>query len=204
MKQQNFILIISSPSGAGKTSLSKQLLKEDPKLCLSISTTTRKKRPGEEEGKDYCFVETEEFSEMLLKGEFLENAEVFGNYYGSPKKYVLEKLDNGYDVLFDVDWQGAQALKEKLGSLVVSVFILPPSLEELEKRLKSRGQDSLEVVAHRMERAKSEISKYNLYDYVLINKDFDLTLSRILAIITAERLRRSDFSQFVDNMMKQE
>jgi guanylate kinase len=202
MEQQNFILIISSPSGAGKTSLSKQLLKADPRLCPSISATTRKKRAGEIEGQDYYFVEKPEFSEMLLKGEFLENAEVFDNHYGSPKKHVFASLANGRDVLFDIDWQGAQTLKEKLGSLVVSVFILPPSLQELEIRLNSRGQDSSEVIARRMERAKIEISKYDLYDYVLINKDFDKTLARISTIIAAERLRHFDFSQFVNDMMK--
>ncbi len=202
MKQENFILIISSPSGAGKTSLSRQLLKEDPRLCLSVSATTRKMRPGEVEGKDYYFIDIKEYKEMLLNKEFLEDAQVFDNYYGSPKKHIMDKLQEGKDILFDIDWQGAQTLKEKLGPLVVSIFILPPSMSELKRRLKSRGQDSDEVVNRRMERAKAEISKYGLYDYVLINKDFDKTLARISSIIDAERLRFFDFSKFVEDLMK--
>jgi guanylate kinase len=202
MKQENFILIISSPSGAGKTSLSRQLLKEDSRLCLSVSATTRKIRPGEVEGKDYYFIDIKEYKEMLLNKEFLEDAQVFDNYYGSPKKHIMDKLQEGKDILFDIDWQGAQTLKEKLGPLVVSIFILPPSMSELKRRLKSRGQDSDEVVDRRMERAKAEISKYGLYDYVLINKDFDKTLARISSIIAAERLRFFDFSKFVEDLMK--
>jgi guanylate kinase len=202
MKQENFILIISSPSGAGKTSLSRQLLKEDPRLCLSISATTRKMRPGEIDGKDYHFIDMKKYEEMLAKDEFLEDAKVFDNYYVSPKKPVMDKLQEGKDILFDIDWQGAQTLKEKLGPLVVSIFILPPSLSELKRRLKSRAQDPSKVIDRRMERAKAEISKYGLYDYVLINKDFDKTLSRISSIIAAERLRFFDFSKFVEEMMQ--
>lgn len=202
MKQENFILIISSPSGAGKTSLSTQLLKEDSRLCLSVSATTRKIRPGEIDGKDYHFIDMEQYESMLANNEFLEHAKVFDNYYGSPKKAVMDKLKEGKDILFDVDWQGAQTLKEKLGPLVVSIFILPPSLSELKRRLKNRAQDPDEVINLRMERAKTEISKYGLYDYVLINKDFDKTLARISSIIAAERLRFFDFSKFVEEMMQ--
>ncbi len=202
MKQENFILIISSPSGAGKTSLSRQLLKEDSRLCLSVSATTRKIRPGEIDGKDYHFINMEQYESMLANNEFLEHAKVFDNYYGSPKKAVMDKLKEGKDILFDVDWQGAQTLKEKLGPLVVSIFILPPSLSELKRRLKNRAQDPDEVINLRMERAKAEISKYGLYDYVLINKDFDKTLARISSIIAAERLRFFDFSKFVEEMMQ--
>lgn len=202
MKQENFILIISSPSGAGKTSLSRQLLKEDSRLCLSVSATTRKIRPGEIDGKDYHFIDMEQYESMLANNEFLEHAKVFDNYYGSPKKAVMDKLKEGKDILFDVDWQGAQTLKEKLGPLVVSIFILPPSLSELKRRLKNRAQDPDEVINLRMERAKAEISKYGLYDYVLINKDFDKTLARISSIIAAERLRFFDFSKFVEEMMQ--
>jgi guanylate kinase len=202
MKQENFILIISSPSGAGKTSLSRQLLKEDPRLCLSVSATTRKIRPGEIDGKDYHFIDMKQYESMLANDEFLEDAKVFDNYYGSPKKPVMDKLKEGKDILFDIDWQGAQTLKEKLGPLVVSIFILPPSLSELKRRLKNRAQDPDEVINLRMERAKAEISKYGLYDYVLINKDFDKTLARISSIIAAERLRFFDFSKFVEEMMQ--
>ena len=159
MKQENFILIISSPSGAGKTSLSTQLLKEDSRLCLSVSVTTRKIRPGEIDGKDYHFIDMKQYESMLANNEFLEHAKVFDNYYGSPKKAVMDKLKEGKDILFDVDWQGAQNLKEKLGPLVVSIFILPPSLSELKRRLKNRAQDTDEVINLRMERAK--FSKYN-------------------------------------------
>ena len=201
VKQQNFILIISSPSGTGKTSISKRIISDDPNIKLSISVTTRPKRSSEEEGIDYYFVDQAQFEKMRAQDEFLEYAKVFGNYYGSPKQNVIDQLSKGNEVLFDIDWQGALALKEKLGRLVVSIFILPPSLAEQERRLKLRGQDSDEVVANRMEESKFEMSHYNLYDYVLINKDFDKTLSRIKAIIKAERLKHMDFSKFVEEMI---
>lgn len=201
MKQQNFILVISSPSGAGKTSISQQLLKDDPKLTVSTSVTTRPMRPGEKDGREYFFVDEKKFTQMQDNGEFIECAKVFENYYGSPKQSILDKLDAGYDVLFDIDWQGEQILKEKFGNRLVSIFILPPSLNELENRLHKRGQDTDEVIALRMARAKAEISKYHLYDYVLINKDFDKTLDRITSIIAAERLRHFDFSKFVEQII---
>lgn len=202
MKQQNFILVISSPSGAGKTSIVKEILASDPRFTHSISVTTRPKRPGEVDGKDYFFITEQEFLKMKEEDLLLEDAKVFGNYYGSPKQYVLDKISNGFDVLFDVDWQGAHNLKEKLGQLIVSIFILPPSISELERRLKMRGQDSDEVIAKRMSEARSEIIHYDEYDYVLINKDLDKTLARIKTIIAAERLRHFDFSKFVENIMK--
>jgi guanylate kinase len=201
MKQQNFILIISSPSGAGKTSLSKQILKMDNRFVSSVSVTTRPKRSLEKDGVDYYFINKQEFERLKEQDELLEYAEVFDNNYGSPKQYVLDKIHDGYDVLFDIDWQGAQTLKQKLGDLVVSIFILPPSLEELENRLITRGEDSAEVIKKRMLQAKSEISHYDVYDYVLINKDFDKTLARIFTIIDAERLRNFDFSQFVEEIV---
>lgn len=202
MKQQNFILVISSPSGAGKTSIVKEILLRDPKFTHSISVTTRSKRAGEIDGKDYYFIKEAEFEKMKEEDLLLEDAKVFGNYYGSPKQYVLDKISNGFDVLFDVDWQGAHNLKEKLGSLIVSIFILPPSITELEKRLKLRGQDSDEIIVKRMSEARSEIIHYDEYDYVLINKDFDKTLTRIQTIIAAERLRHFDFSKFVEKIMQ--
>jgi guanylate kinase len=202
MKQENFILVISSPSGAGKTSLAKSILNKDPNFVSSISVTTRAKRPGEVDGQDYYFVSKEEFDLMNNENQLLEDAKVFGNYYGSPKQHVLDKMKNGYDVLFDIDWQGAHTLKEKLGDLMVSIFILPPSLAELEQRLRARGQDSEEVVQERMNQAKEEIIHYDEYDYVLINKDFDKTLERISTIIASERLRHFDYSIFVDEIMK--
>ncbi len=201
MKQQNFILIISSPSGTGKTSISKRIISDDPNIKLSISATTRPKRSLEVDGKDYYFVDQTQFEKMRTQDEFLEHAKVFGNYYGSPKQNVIDQLSSGHEVLFDIDWQGALALKEKLGRLVVSIFILPPSLNEQERRLRLRAQDSDEVVAKRMEESKFEMSHYNLYDYVLINKDFDKTLSRIQTIIKTERLKHIDFSRFVEEMM---
>ena len=201
MKQQNFILIISSPSGAGKSSLVKHLLLRDPRFTNSVSVTTRQKRIGEVDGKDYYFVTQEQFEMMKNEDQLLEFAEVFGNNYGSPKQHVLDKISEGYDVIFDIDWQGAHILKEKLGELVVSIFVLPPSMKELEKRLKLRGQDSEEIISNRMAQASSEITHYDEYDYVLINKDFDKTLSRIYTIIAAERLRHFDFSKFVEKIM---
>jgi guanylate kinase len=201
MAQQNFILILSSPSGAGKTSLAKQLILEDPRFVPSVSATTRAKRPLEVDKKDYYFVTPEKFKEMQDRDELLESVKVFDHYYGSPRQHIIDKMSEGHDVLFDIDWQGAQILKEKLGPMVVSIFILPPSMTELERRLRARGQDSEEVVQRRMEQAASEISHYDVYDYVLINNEFDKTLARINSIIAAERLRHFDFSKFVKNIM---
>ena len=200
MKQKNFIIVISSPSGAGKTSLTKQLLVNDKKLTLSISVTTRPKRPGEVDGKDYLFVSKEKFDQMHENDEFAEHALVYGNYYGSLKQQIIDKLNQGTDVLFDVDWQGAKSLKEKFNDQVVTIFILPPSLAELKTRLKKRAQDSDEVVESRMEKAKSDISKYNLYDYVLINQNFDLALAEISIIIEAERFKRRDYTKFIEEI----
>ncbi len=201
MKQENFILALSSPSGAGKTSIARKILESDPKFVTSISVTTRPKRPSEIDGRDYFFVTKEKFKSMKEQDQLLEDAMVHGNYYGSPKQYVLEMLSQDHDVIFDIDWQGTHSLKEKLGSIVISIFILPPSLSELEARLKTRGEDSEEVINQRMANAKDEILHYNEYDYVLINNDFDKTLDRVRKIIEAERLRHFNFSKFVEKIM---
>ena len=200
MKQKNFIIIISSPSGAGKTSLTKQLLKEDPNLALSVSVTTRAMRPGEIDGVDYFFINQTEFKKLSANNEFLEEAKVFDNYYASLKSYVSEKFALGKDVIFDIDWQGATQLKNNTKNHVVSIFILPPSLAELERRLKSRAQDSHETIAKRMDNAILEIGKYNLYDYVLINENFNETLRKISSIIEAERIRNTDYSGFINDI----
>ena len=192
---------IVGPSGAGKTSIAKKIISEDSKFVNSISVTTRSRRPLEVEGQDYYFVSKDEFKKMQDRSEFLEYAEVFDNYYGSPKVHVMNKLADGYDVLFDIDWQGAQLIKNELGSLVVSVFILPPSMMELEKRLKSRQSNSDEDVAKRMENAPFEISKYSLYDYVIINDNFDEAVKKVYSIIGAERIKRKNYVDFVEKLI---
>ena len=185
------MLVLSSPSGAGKTTLARQLLERDRNLGLSVSATTRPKRPGEIEGKDYCFLRHEEFERSVIFEEFLEHAVVFEHRYGTPKKPVLEGLAKGKDVLFDIDWQGTQQLKEKVRDDLVSIFILPPSHAELERRLRARAQDSDEVISKRMAKAAEEISHWPEYDYVVVNHDVERALSEIQAILTAERLKRS-------------
>ncbi len=191
------MFILSSPSGAGKTTLSKRLLETysnaaaHEKIVMSVSVTTRTSRPGEVDGKDYFFIDHERYLNMVSAGELLEHARVFDHHYGTPRKFVADNLNSGTDVLFDIDWQGTKQLKEKASDEVVSVFILPPSMAELERRLNSRAQDSAEVVAKRMSKARAEISHWHEYDYVLINQDVEETLSRIDAILKAERLRRT-------------
>jgi guanylate kinase len=189
--RRGLLFILSSPSGAGKSTLSRRLLSEDPAFDFSVSATTRAPRPGEVDGREYRFLSRERFREMIGAGEFLEHAEVFGNYYGTPRGPVEASLDAGRDVLFDVDWQGGQQLRNSvLKDAVVSVFILPPSIAELERRLRARGQDSDEVIAGRMARARDEISRWSEYDYVLINDDLDRCETEVRAILDAERLRR--------------
>jgi guanylate kinase len=203
IKRRGLMLVLSSPSGAGKTTLSRLLLEDDANITLSISATTRAKRPNEQDGRDYFFVTTEKFEAMAKAGEFLEHATVFDHRYGTPKKAVLAALDAGRDVLFDIDWQGTQQLKERAGEDLVSIFVLPPSHDELERRLKSRAQDSDEVVAKRMTKAESEISHWAEYDYVIVNRDLPAALSEIKSILAAERLRRSrqiGLSEFVRNI----
>ena len=190
ISRRGLMLVLSSPSGAGKTTLSRRLLAEDPALTMSVSVTTRPKRPGEQEGIDYIFVEPLEFDLMVNRRQLLEHAKVFGHYYGTPAEPVEAALSAGRDVLFDIDWQGTQDLKEKMRDDVASVFILPPSTKELERRLKNRAQDSDEVVARRMSKAADEISHWPEYDYVIVNRDLDKALEQVRAILTAERLKR--------------
>lgn len=199
------MFVLSSPSGAGKTTLSRMLLQKDESLALSISYTTRAMRPNEREGVDYCFTSKEEFKKMVGKGAFLEHAEVFGNYYGTPVEQVREMLGKGTDVLFDIDWQGTRQLTENARDDVVSIFILPPSMEELELRLRKRAQDGEEVVKHRMSKAHIEISHWYEYDYVIVNRDLEDSLQKIYSILRAERLRRvrqEGLTGFVEQLLK--
>ena len=189
-KNKGVMLVLSSPSGAGKSSICKSLMSLDKNLSLSISTTTRKKRPNEKSGEDYIFVSIDEFKSMLNKNYFLEHANVFGNYYGTDKSIVESRINNGKDLIFDIDWQGAQQLREKMREDIVSVFILPPSKQELERRLKNRGQDLDEVVKKRMDGASAEITHWAEYDYVVINKNLNDSVKAVLGILKAERMKR--------------
>jgi len=189
--RRGLLFVLSSPSGAGKSTIARRLLDADPEMTLSVSATTRAMREGEIEGVHYFFVSLERFNQMVAERGMLEHARVFGNAYGSPRAPVEAAIEAGRDVLFDVDWQGAQQLRSSdLGRAVVSVFILPPSMAELERRLRARAADSEEVIARRMSEAREEISHWAEYDYVLINDDLDACYSRIETIIAAERLRR--------------
>ncbi len=203
IRRRGLMLVLSSPSGAGKTTLSRMLLEGDPNIALSVSATTRAKRPNEVEARDYFFVTPENFESMAKAGEFLEHATVFDHRYGTPKKPVSDALQAGRDVLFDIDWQGTQQLKAKAREDLVSVFILPPSHDELERRLKARAQDSDDVVAKRMAKAESEISHWAEYDYVIVNRDLQTALEDIKSILAAERLRLSrqiGLFEFVKNI----
>ena len=190
IQRRGLMLVLSSPSGAGKTTLSRQLLDNDKQIQLSVSCTTRQKRPGERDGVDYRFVDTATFRGMIERKEFLEYAEVFTNYYGTPKAPVDEALAAGRDVLFDIDWQGTQQLRDKGRTDLVTVFILPPSTRDLEKRLLTRAQDPKEIVAQRMAKAADEMSHWAEYDYVVVNSDIGTSLTNLKAILTAERLKR--------------
>lgn len=206
MKRRGLMLVLSSPSGAGKTTLSRRLLESDSGITLSVSATTRAKRPAEVQGRDYYFVSQAEFDAMAKRGEFLEHATVFGNSYGTPRAPVDKALAEGRDVLFDIDWQGTQQVREKAREDLVSVFILPPSREALLERLKTRAQDSAEVVAARMAKANGEMSHWAEYDYVVVNDDVVRALAQIETILAAERLRRArqpDLSGFVRGLMKE-
>lgn len=191
LHRRGLMFILSSPSGAGKTTMSHKLLMADEEIKLSISVTTRPKRPGEVDGVDYHFVSDEEFGRMVEMDEFYEWAHVFDYRYGTPKAYIRKGLKEGEDFLFDIDWQGTQQLYQKDQQDVVSVFILPPSLNELRRRLESRAQDSTEVIDSRMERARSEISHWAEYDYVVINDDVDECFVKVREILHAERMRRT-------------
>ena len=190
IQRRGLMLVLSSPSGAGKTTLSRQLLGNDSQIQLSVSCTTREKRPGEKEGVDYRFVDTATFRGMIERGDFLEHARVFDHYYGTPREPVESALDTGRDVLFDIDWQGTQQLKEKGREDLVTVFILPPSTRDLERRLITRAQDSPDVVAKRMAKAADEMSHWAEYDYTIINRDIATSLVELKSILTAERLKR--------------
>lgn len=191
MVRRGLLFVLSSPSGAGKSTLSKMLLACDDGIDLSVSTTTRPPRPGEVDGKDYHFVSVARFEQMVDAGDFLEWAHVFGNRYGTPRAPVEALLALGRDVLFDIDWQGAQQLHQAAGEDVARVFILPPSISELERRLRARGTDSDDVIAARMDRARAEIGHWSEYDYVLINTDVDACAADIRGILKAERLKRA-------------
>jgi guanylate kinase len=190
IKRRGFMMVLSSPSGAGKTTITHRVLERDASLRLSVSATTRPRRPGEVNGKDYFFVTPGEFEAMVQEGAFLEHAQVFGQRYGTPAEPVLRAIEQGSDVIFDIDWQGTQQLAEKARTDLVSVFILPPSMKELERRLTARAQDREDVVRKRMASAADEMSHWAEYDYVLVNHDFDDSVRRVEAIVEAERLRR--------------
>ena len=189
INRKGLMFVLSSPSGAGKTSLSRKILELDDEIFLSVSYTTRPSRPGEIDGKDYYFVDNKIFSEMRDNNEFLEYAKVFDYYYGTRKQPVTDKLIKGKDVLFDIDWQGTQQLMNQSQDDLVKVFVLPPSIEELERRLKERKQDNEGIIQKRMSRAADEMSHYAEYDYILVNEDFDETVKKILSILQAERLK---------------
>ena len=207
LQRRGLMFILSSPSGAGKTTISRRLLAHDPEIRLSVSVTTRPMRPGEVDGRDYHFVSQAEFDRMVADGEFYEWALVFGHSYGTPKAQIRAGLKAGEDFLFDIDWQGTQQLFQKDQQDVVRVFLLPPSLEELRRRLTNRGTDSAEVIAARMERARGEISHWDSYDYVVVNDDIDECFAKVAQILAAERLsraRQTGLIGFVRELMKPE
>src|SRR5246500_3147254 len=206
VERRGLMFVLSSPSGAGKTTLSRMLMDRMPGLQMSVSATTRPKRPGEVEGRDYLFVDASEFEAMVKQDELLEWAVVFGNRYGTPRAPVEAALSAGRDVLFDIDWQGTQQLREKAGADVVSVFILPPSAADLEKRLNTRAQDSAEVIRGRMSRASHEMSHWAEYDYIVINHEVDAAFAEVQSILKAERLkreRRTGLTAFVRKLQQQ-
>lgn len=201
--RRGFMFVLSSPSGAGKTTLSRRLLGSHNGLTMSVSVTTRPMRPGEIDGQDYHFVDDAAFDQMVANNNLLEHATVFDHQYGTPANCVETSLNDGVDVLFDIDWQGTRQLSEKRRDDLVSVFILPPSLAELERRLRARAQDSDEVVKKRMDKAAAEISHWEEYDYVVVNEDVDIALSKIVHILEAERVKRirqTNLPEFIDSL----
>ncbi len=190
IQRRGLMLVFSSPSGAGKTTISRKLLEKDDNLELSISATTRPRRPGEVNGKDYFFVSSEQFEAMVARGEMLEHAQVFDHRYGTPREPVEKALQAGRDVLFDIDWQGTQQVADKAPRDLVRVFVLPPSVQELERRLYARARDPEDVVRSRMAKAADELSHWAEYDYIIVNHDIDKSLSDVQSILNAERLRR--------------
>jgi len=203
IKRRGLMLVLSSPSGAGKSTISRALLERDEMLTMSVSMTTRPPRPGEVDGVHYFFRDIAEVQKMVEQGELLEHAKVFDNYYGTPRRPVENALAEGRDVLFDIDWQGTQQLAQNARADLVSVFILPPSLEELERRLRGRAQDPEEVVLKRMSKASDEMSHWPEYDYVIVNHDIEESIKAVQAILQAERLKRDrqvGLAQFINAM----
>lgn len=199
--RRGLMFVLSSPSGAGKTTLSRKLLEEEKQVMMSVSVTTRKPRPGEIDGRDYYFIDDATFNGMVERGELLEHAVVFDHQYGTPKRQVMNALNDGMDVLFDIDWQGTRQLAQTCPDDLVSIFILPPSLEELETRLRNRAQDAEDVVAKRMARAIDEISHWEEYDYVTVNDNLEYAMKNIQSVLYAERFKRwrqLDIKHFVD------
>ncbi len=198
LQRRGLLVVLSSPSGAGKTTISRLLLKADPGIAMSVSATTRPKRPGETHGRDYHFVDDGEFQRMVEADEFAEYATVFNHRYGTPAAPVSAAIEAGRDILFDIDWQGTQQLHSAMGDDLVRIFILPPSMTELEQRLRARGTDSDAVIEERMHRAEGEISHWAEYDYVLINEEMERCLAQVRSIVAAERLKRSRQLGLVD------
>jgi len=202
--RRGIMLIVSSPSGAGKTTLTRNLLEQEENVSLSISVTTRERRASEIDGVHYHFISRRQFEIMRDGGELLECAEVHNNYYGTPREPVERALEEGRDILFDIDWQGTQQLYERMRADVVSVFVLPPTAEELKARLERRAEDSAEIITRRLRNAADEIPHWGEYDYVLVNRDLDKSFTRLRGILTAERLKRvqkADIQEFVDNLL---
>ena len=190
LQRRGLMFVLSSPSGAGKTTITRALLNNNDDLEISISATTRQRRPGEVDGQHYYFVDIPSFNAMVENGEMLEHAKVFGNYYGTPRLPVEEALARGHDIIFDIDWQGTQQLREIARDDLVTVFILPPNAKELERRLRARAQDPEETIRHRMEKASDEMTHYSEYDYVLINNNVDMAIQQAQHILDSERLKR--------------
>ena len=204
LSKKGVLVILSSPSGAGKTSIARALVEENKNLLFSVSATTRKSRPGEVNGREYHFLTVDEFGKGISDGQFLEHAKVFGNLYGTPLEPVMESINDGKDLIFDVDWQGGKQIRSSsLNKFVISIFILPPSIKALQERLMKRAQDSSETVKDRMTKSIGEIMHWKEYDYVIVNNDFKQTLNEIKSIITSEKLRRvrnSQLEKFVETL----
>ena len=199
MSEKGVLVILSSPSGAGKTSIARALVEENKNFLFSVSATTRKSRPGEVNGREYHFLNVDEFRERINDGQFLEHAKVFGNLYGTPLEPVMESINDGKDLIFDVDWQGGKQIRSSsLSKFVISIFILPPSIKALQERLMKRAQDSSETVKDRMTKSIGEIMHWKEYDYVIVNNNFEQTLHEVKSIITSEKLRRVRNSQLED------
>lgn len=204
MSEKGVLVILSSPSGAGKTSIARALVEENKNFLFSVSATTRKSRPGEVNGREYHFLTVDEFRERINDGQFLEHAKVFGNLYGTPLEPVMESINDGKDLIFDVDWQGGKQIRSSsLSKFVISIFILPPSIKALQERLMKRAQDSSETVKDRMTKSIGEIMHWKEYDYVIVNNKFEQTLHEVKSIITSEKLRRvrnSQMEEFIETL----